>query len=496
MVLQVFRNFGILAFGKIMGDVLTLVFFVDVSRTFGPEGIGQYSFAMAFTAFFVGFSQFGFYNLSIKEMSRQKDGLLGDYYGGILSLRLILTTVVLAVILIVVYSLPYSYEAKLIIVLIAVYQLLFSLVNGFCAVFLSRDDTHWAGLLEFSLKTVAALGGVSVIESGGTIHLVIAVLPAVALGHFLVAYLLVRKKYGSLKLVVSWAYCKRTLRRAMPYAFTTILFPLQARMDVLFLGLYLSASVAGVYNAAYRVVFMLQMFTHFAGIALLPIASRMYKSSSREELVGLYTQSLNLMILAMLPAAAGLWLIAPDLIQYIFGDNFSESASILRILCVLVFVSGLRNIVENFLTSCDQQGSRARCQLVAALVNVSGNLTLIPFFGIEGAAVATIISEMTHLILLVLRASALLGKPQIGSRLAISGLAVIVFSVPSLLSQEMSLVLTILVSIMVYVIVLMLFGTIRKNEGRMLRNLVEQHLYRKVRNSAYPAPANENSTKL
>lgn len=86
----IFRNFSFLIVGKTLGDVFTFIFFVLLSRAFGQEGIGQYSFAMALAGFFWVFAEFGLYNLSIKEMSRHT-GDLGEYYGGIFSLRLILS---------------------------------------------------------------------------------------------------------------------------------------------------------------------------------------------------------------------------------------------------------------------------------------------------------------------------------------------------------------------------------------------------------------------
>jgi O-antigen/teichoic acid export membrane protein len=66
MAPQIFRNFSFLAIGKTLGDAFTFLLFVVLSQTFGQEGIGQYSFAMALTGFFVVFADFGLYNLSIK----------------------------------------------------------------------------------------------------------------------------------------------------------------------------------------------------------------------------------------------------------------------------------------------------------------------------------------------------------------------------------------------------------------------------------------------
>ena len=63
-------NAGTLTISRIASDLFTFAFFVVLSRIFGQEGIGQYSFAMALTGFFGLFGDFGLYNLSVKEISR------------------------------------------------------------------------------------------------------------------------------------------------------------------------------------------------------------------------------------------------------------------------------------------------------------------------------------------------------------------------------------------------------------------------------------------
>ena len=69
--------------------LFTFILFVLISRKFGQEGIGQYSFAVGLTGFFAVCADFGLYNYSIKEISAQTNSfkiiskiyfLLGLYY--------------------------------------------------------------------------------------------------------------------------------------------------------------------------------------------------------------------------------------------------------------------------------------------------------------------------------------------------------------------------------------------------------------------------------
>lgn len=77
---RVLRNFSFLALGKVLGDFFTFILFVVLSRYYGQEGMGQYSFAVALTGLFMVAAEFGLLELSVKEMSRIPDSMM-DYFG-------------------------------------------------------------------------------------------------------------------------------------------------------------------------------------------------------------------------------------------------------------------------------------------------------------------------------------------------------------------------------------------------------------------------------
>ncbi len=470
---KVLRNFSSLTMGKTLGDAFTFLLFIVLSRTFGQDGIGQYSFAMALTCFFSVFAEFGLYNLSVKEISRHTGSPgPGEYYGGIFSLRLILSVVVLGLLLLMITFLSFSRETKLIILLIGVYQIVYTLVDGFVAVLVAREDMHLAGLLEFLLKMFIALGGSAVIMAGGGLVTALATFPSVTFVFLLVVYGIVYKKYGRVRLVMSWSYLIHTLRKAVPYAITEIMLRISTRIDVVFLGFILGAAAAGVYNAAYRLVFFLIMISYFIGLALFPLASRLY-ANSRKELEMLYHKSLCLIVLVGLPAASGVWLVAPDIINLIFGEDFAESALVLRYLAWLVFLAFIKSIMEVFLTSCDRQTERARSQWRATMVNVFGNVLLIPTIGIMGAAIATLISETLLVILFTVQLKNIFGWPRIGSRLMMGCFATAVFCLFFVFFSSLSLGVVIPVSVFIYTGTLYMFKEVRINEFSMLMSLLK-----------------------
>lgn len=468
---QIFKNFSFLTIGKTLGDAFTFLLFVVLSRVFGQDGIGQYSFAMALTGFFVVFSDFGLYPFTVKEMSRRTISF-EDYYGRIFSLRLILSAAIFGVLLLVLSFLPFPYETKLIIAVIGAYQVISRVVEGIGAIFVAREDTHLAGLIEASSKAIAALAGIAVVMAGGSLVTSLAILPTVALGTLFVTYWLMTIKYGRPNLVLFSSSLRHVMREAIPYALSLFLFQLYSRVDVVILGFFFGATAAGIYNVGYRVVFFLMFIPQLAAMAIFPTASRLYLDSMKD-LKSLYRKGLNLIILIGVPAASGLFLISPNLINLIFGKSFEESATVLRILCGLLFLACLNRIIGVFMMSCDRQVERTRCQWKAACVNVLGNLLLIPIFGFKGAAVTALISETLLIILFAIQLKPVLGLPRIGSRLAISGLGTASFCFTFSYFPSDSLMVVILLSILLYLGTLVFFKDIRRNEIRMVLSLLK-----------------------
>ncbi len=234
---KIIRNFGSLTTGTTLGFACTFFLFVVISRFFGQEGIGQYSFAMALTSFFAAFSDFALYNYSIKEVSR-RTGTPDDGRGGIFMARLILSVTALVALLSMLLILPLSYETTMVIALIGAYQVIQSLVNGFVAILVAHEDMHLSSLLEFSLRAVTALVGVTVVMAGGNLVVTLATLPAISFGQLFVGYGIVTRRYGRPRLIAPWSSLRPTLRAAIPYALSSFLYRLSARVEIVLTGVF------------------------------------------------------------------------------------------------------------------------------------------------------------------------------------------------------------------------------------------------------------------
>jgi O-antigen/teichoic acid export membrane protein len=460
----IFRNFSSLALGKVLGDACTFLFFVVVSREFGREGIGLYSFAIAFTAFFAAFAEFGLYQLTVREVSRRRSET-ATYFGGVLTLRLWLTLATAGVLAAVtVAALPRDRWAT--VLLIGAFQLLNKLYDGFAAVYVAHERMTVAGVLEFTLRSGTAVAGLLVIASGGGLLAALAMLPLANLIQSGVGYLLVRRDFGVPRLQPSIPALRALARNAAPYTLSSILYPLTQRTDVVVLGLLLTASDAGVYNVAYRIIYLTFFLPYFGGLAVFPIASRLYPHAL-SDLRQLYQRSMRVTVLLAIPVAAGVWLVAPELVPLLFGPEFRDSVMVLRMLSPLLVLAAFEVIVGPFLTAIDRQAQRTRAEWAAAAVNVICNLALVPAFGMHGSAVAALGSETVMVALFLWFGRDVLGSSLPWSRIAVATVGVTAFLVPLAWWHPLPLWAEVPLATLTYIAVLALVPAIRADEGRL-----------------------------
>jgi O-antigen/teichoic acid export membrane protein len=86
-------------------------------------------------------------------------------------------------------------------------------------------------------------------------------------------------------------------------------------------------------------------------------------------------------------------LLAPPLVPRIFGAPFSESARALPVLLLGVGAYSIFIAYIPILNLRDRTGGMLAASVAAAVVNLAGDLTLIPRWGIVGAAWATVASQ-------------------------------------------------------------------------------------------------------
>lgn len=459
-------NLGWLSMGRILGDIATFALVVMIARWHGEAGLGEYAFAMAVTQIFAVSADFGIYNMFLREFAHRQ-GPMDTYFGSILSLGIVLGVLAGTFLIITIMIIPWSAETRWIMLLVGLSQLCHRMSEGYSYAFLVTQQPQVGGCIEAVSKTLAALLSCSLIVVGLPLPAALAALPCVAAGRLVAVYHLMSTRIGRPPLSFRISEMVSVLKDAGKYAISVLQTPIHARADVVTLGLILDAAAVGIYNAAFRIVSLLNVVAHQVSLALFPLVTKLHATSEQD--VGIaYHAAVRASLLITLPAAAGLYLIAPKLIDLVFGPNFLEATDSLRILCCVVVLFPLRSLGARFLMASGLQGTRAKIEALGTATTVVGCLLLVTTVGMRGAAIAVLFAEALMVVLMARRLARLWGWPNIASRILMTVVGIVGFAVPILLWPESPLFLVIPLSVLIYVGTLALSSDIRHTEYRSL----------------------------
>jgi O-antigen/teichoic acid export membrane protein len=159
------------------------------------------------------------------------------------------------------------------------------------------------------------------------------------------------------------------------------------RLDLIMLAGMASSGAVGLYAVALRLADITSTLASSVGDALMPEVAASNKAAEATKVV---TRSLRLTLLAQLLILIPLWIAAPIVLRFAYGEGFVPVTNVLRILMLASVIWSAGAIVISGLNGLGHPGLSAIARMSAALVMVVTLLSWLPARGIQGAALASL----------------------------------------------------------------------------------------------------------
>ena len=171
-----------------------------------------------------------------------------------------------------------------------------------------------------------------------------------------------------------------------------ILFYMADRFVIL--GL-LDEKALGYYTVAYNLGWYVNMlFTESVDRAAVPRYSNLYEEEGLEATSEFLTKATRYFFLFALPAVAGLAVIREDLLVLLASEKFKPGATLVPLLLSAFLLYGVRTLMGAGLFIKKQPWTMAGLNLAGVALNVALNFLAIPWLGLMGAAVASLVSQL------------------------------------------------------------------------------------------------------
>lgn len=173
-----------------------------------------------------------------------------------------------------------------------------------------------------------------------------------------------------------------------------------AYADTIFIGYFMTNGDVGVYRTAYQFTSLAAFLSVAIATTLTPKISHWSANNQMDKIAPVITRGITFSLLLAIPVAFGGILLSERLLYFFYGADFAEGALVCSILLVMQIIAVFTLLLGVGLTASDHARQAFYAAGIAALLNIVLNVTLIPIFGINGAAVATLISYTLNAILI------------------------------------------------------------------------------------------------
>jgi O-antigen/teichoic acid export membrane protein len=183
------------------------------------------------------------------------------------------------------------------------------------------------------------------------------------------------------------------LQFSSPMMLSSLMLFLLNWNSVFMLGAMVSEQEVGIYNLAYKLASLAMLVIISMNIVLAPKIAELYKTNNLKELHSVIIKATRLVIILTAPIVLFL-LFFSNFVLGVFGANFVQGKTALVIISIGVMLNVVTGNVDQILNMTSHQKILKNITIFGFLLNVLLNVLLIPFYGINGAAVASLITNL------------------------------------------------------------------------------------------------------
>jgi len=362
---------------------------IYIARYLGPEQFGVLSYVLSISAFIVAVARLGMDAILVRELvnsGENRKQLLGTAFWLMISAALACYCIAA----IAIWYMDEITEIKIYacIVSASAFFTSFLVVDYF---FLSQLQAKYSAISKTIALFLMSLVKIGLIQAKADIlwFVIASVMDNALLGIFLVISFI---KTHNIKFISEFnrVVAKSMLKSSWPLVLSAVASLIYMRIDQVMIRNMLGLHEVGIYSAAVKVYESWIVFPYIITISLLPAIAKLKQGD-----VKLYYKRLgqlfSLVIWLSIIAAFFVSGFSQSVMVIAFGEAYKSSASVVSIVMWTAVFASMGSVSARYFNVEKMEKKIAARTIFAAVINTVLNLFLIPKYGVNGAAFATLI---------------------------------------------------------------------------------------------------------
>lgn len=376
---------------KIIQAGLTLVVTMLSSRVLGPAGYGLINYAMSIVTFLAPIMYLGFTSVLVQEIVQHPE-LEGETLGTAVAMSFFSSLVCIGGVAAFVSIANKGETETLIVCLLYSVLLIFQSVEIIVYWFQAKLLSKYSSLTILAAFIAVSLYQLWVLFTGKSIYWFAI---SNALNYFLIASILIiiYKKLGGQKLSFSFNTFRRMFARSKYYIISDMMITIFAQTDRIMIKLMLGDSQTGYYSAAVTCATM----TGFVFTAIIDSMRPTILEAKKDNTPG-YELNLkrlyNIVIYLSMLQSLLITLLSGLIVRILYGSDYAAAVPALRIVAWYTTFSYIGSVRNIWILAEGKQKYLLCINMLGAVANVALNFLLIGKFGINGAAFASLITQI------------------------------------------------------------------------------------------------------
>ncbi|UAA39144.1 flippase [Paraneptunicella aestuarii] len=389
---RIFNNINWILVEKVSKAGLTALTSILVARYLGADGLGAISIALTLYSIFAVFGTLGLERFLLKELETQ-DCVPEKLIGGSLLLRLFGAFLASALMNFVVpFAYPDNSQLQLMVFVLS-FAFFIAVGNVFEVFYRHQLRSKYVTVVRVLGLFASAFSKLLIIWLGlDVVWFTLPVLLETAVVSISFMFLRYRDPELALdKLQFQLTESKRILNASWPLFFSGLVGTLYFQLDKVVIYQYLDEASLGRYTLLFQLVSILTFLIHSINLSVTPMLNKLYFESV-ERFWQRYREVTALKSILALLVGIGLVGLGNIVIPFLVGDEFIYSTSLFLIFaCYFVFVS-IGSLQAEYCVLIGVVKPLFYLRVITLSVNLVLNIILIPIWGLEGAAFASVAS--------------------------------------------------------------------------------------------------------